>query len=148
MEAIKISYLVETRNQIKKAEDEDVNDTAPVTLNLSRKLVNYCEKELNNNRYDTDFPRSLAKQTQYEINHAFYINNHVNEFNNRDETLENLILSSKLEVRKFAAAIEIEKNFANGLSPVVKNAVEKIEMLKTNNAKLKETVLALGQEVK
>jgi len=148
LEAIKISYLVKTRNQIKKAEDEDVHDTAPVTLNLSRKLVNDCEKELNNNRYDTDRPRSLAKQAQYEINHAFYIDKFINEFNDKDETLENLILSSELELGKVAAALEIEKNFANGLSPVAENAVEKIEKLKTGNAKLKETVSALDQEIK
>ena len=148
LESIKVSYLVETRKQIEKAEDEDVDDNAPITLSLSRKLVNDCEKELNNNRYDSDFPRSLAKQAQYEINHAFYINNFVNDFNDRDETLENLILSSELELGKVAAALEIEKNFANGLTPVADNAVGNIRKLKTDNAKLKETVLALDQEVK
>lgn len=148
LEAIKISYLVKTRSQIKKAEDEDISDNAPVTLKLSKKLVNDCEKELNNNRYDTDFARSLAKQAQYEISHAFYINNFINEFSDKDETLENLILSSELELGKIAAAIEIKKDFANGLAPVSENAVEKIEKLKTDNARLKETVLALDQEIK
>lgn len=147
LEAIKISYLVKTRSQIKKAEDEDINDNAPITLSLSRKLVNDCEKELNNNRYDTDFSRSLAKQAQYEINHAFYINDFINEFNDKDETLENLILSFEIEFGKIAAALDVEKDFANGLSPVAEKAVEKIEKLKTMNAKLNETVLALDQEV-
>jgi OmpA-OmpF porin, OOP family len=148
LEAIKISYLVETRNQIKRAEDEDVSDTAPVTLSLAKKLVNDCEKELNNNRYDMDLPRSLAKQAQYEISHAFFVDNLINDFDEKDETLENIILSAEAELGKVAAAIEVEKNFASGLSLVADNAVEKIEQMKTANAKLNETVLTLEQEVK
>ena len=148
LEAIKIAYLVETRKQIKKAEDQNVGDRAPVTLALSKKLVKDCEKELNENRYDTDLPRSLAKQAQYEINHAFFINRFVRNFEDKDHTLENLILSTEKEFMKIAAAIGTEPAFDNGFTPVADGIVEHAAVLKTENVKQKETIAALEQEVK
>ncbi|MCB0748128.1 MAG: hypothetical protein KDC90_11765, partial [Ignavibacteriae bacterium] len=102
LEAIKIAYLVETRNKIRDAEDKDIADNAPKTLALAKKLVKDTERELNDNRYDTDLPRSLAQQAQYEISHAFYLDKAINNFNDKDETLENLMLASESELGKIA----------------------------------------------
>jgi OOP family OmpA-OmpF porin len=148
LEAIKKSYLVETRNKIKLAEDKKVNKTAPVTLALAKKLVKDCEKELNENRYDTDLPRSLAKQAQYEINHAFYIDKVVNKFNDKDETLESHILAAEKELGKIAASIEVEEAFDNGLAPVADKILEKTKLLKSENDKYKQTISNLENEVK
>ena len=148
LESIKIAWLVETRKQIEKAEDQNIGKNAPVTLAFSKQLVKECEKELNENRYDTDLPRSLAKQAQYEINHAFFINRFVRNFEDKDQTLESLILSTEKEFMKIAAAIGTEAAFDNGFAPVADGIVEHASSLKTENEKQKETIAALEQEVK
>ena len=60
--AIKANYLAETNMLLKKAEDLDVEDRAPKTLKLAQQLVRQAEKELNENRYDTDVARHLARR--------------------------------------------------------------------------------------
>ncbi|PID62400.1 MAG: hypothetical protein CR986_01835 [Ignavibacteriae bacterium] len=147
LEAIKISYLVETRNKISDAEDLDIQDTAPKTLALSKKLVNECEKELNNNRYDTDLPRSLAKSAQYEIAHAYYIDKVVNDFNKNDNTLENMILDIENDFSKIISALEIEKDFTSGFSPMAELSAGEVTKIKNENSKLKESVAALEHEL-
>lgn len=148
LEAIKISYLVETRSKIAKAEDNDVTETAPITLALAKKLVNECETELNNNRYDTDKPRSLAKRAQYEIKHALYIDNFVNDFNAKEKTLESLILDVENEFQKIVNAIEIQGDYTSGFAPVADKAAEQITNIRNENVSLNEKVSALEQEVK
>jgi len=148
LEAIKIAYLVETRNKIREAEDKDVTETSPKTLALSKQLVKDCERELNDNRYDADLPRSLAQQAQYEISHAFFLNEMINNFNENDETLENLILASEIELGKVAATVDVDKSFDKGLAPVADNIVSKVNELKNNNTKLMQTVSSLEEEIK
>jgi hypothetical protein len=46
---------------------------APVTLEKAQRLLAEAERELNENRYDTDRPRSLARQANYEAKHALHL---------------------------------------------------------------------------
>ncbi len=148
LEAIKIAYLVGTRKKIKEAEEKDIMETAPKTLTLSKQLVKDTERELNENRYDTDKPRSLAQQAQYEINHAFYLDKIIREFDDNEETLENIILNSEAEIGKIAATVDVNRSFDNGLTPVVENIIEKVNNLKNRNVKLNEKIASLEREVK
>lgn len=148
LEAIKIAYLVETRKSIQRAEDNDVTDTAPVTLALAKKLVSDCETELNNNRYDTDLPRSLAQRAQYEISHAFFIDKFINDYKNQDRTLESLILDTENELAKIAGLVDAEQKFDNGLTPVADNIASKVELLISDKESLTQTVASLEQELK
>lgn len=59
MKAIKANYLDETRNLIKKAEDMDADDEAPVTLAKAKSLIEKTAKELEQNRTDM-IPTILA----------------------------------------------------------------------------------------
>jgi OOP family OmpA-OmpF porin len=68
--AIKTNYLDNTRILLTKAEDSDVKDKAPVTLKRAKDLISRAETSLNKNRYDTDEPRGLALEAQYEAKHA------------------------------------------------------------------------------
>src|SRR5690606_16965907 len=60
--AIKAQYLSQTRALLAQAEQLRVQRTAPITLAKAQALLEQAEMELNNNRYDTDLPRSLAQQ--------------------------------------------------------------------------------------
>ncbi|MDH3860787.1 MAG: hypothetical protein OEU53_03710, partial [Gammaproteobacteria bacterium] len=71
--AIKEQYLSETRRLLQDADRARVGRYAPVTLGRAKQLLADAERELNENRYDTDLPRSLAVQANYEAKHAIYL---------------------------------------------------------------------------
>ena len=71
--SIKATYLNATRQLIAKAEKEKVEKYAPRTLQKSKNLLQKAEQALIQNRYDTDLPRSLAQQAEYEAKHAMFL---------------------------------------------------------------------------
>jgi outer membrane protein OmpA-like peptidoglycan-associated protein/HEPN domain-containing protein len=93
--SIKASYLNDTRALLKQAEKLDVEDEAPKTLKNARDLVKQAEKELNENRYDTDVARGLAKQANYQAKHAIYLSKTIKQMEDQDQTWEDLMLASE-----------------------------------------------------
>ena len=71
--AIKAQYLSQTRALLAEAEQQRVPRYAPLTFARAQALLAEAEAELNANRYDTDVPRSLAQQANYEARHAIYL---------------------------------------------------------------------------
>ena len=71
--AIKAQYLSQTRALLAEAEQARVPRLAPRTYEKARSLLAEAERELSENRYDTDLPRSLAQQANYEARHAIYL---------------------------------------------------------------------------
>ena len=60
--AIKTIYLAETGMLITTAEKQSAKRYAPETLAKAKDLLRRAEIELTENRYDTDLPRSLARE--------------------------------------------------------------------------------------
>ena len=71
--AIKAQYLSQTRALLAEADQARVPRLAPRTYEKARSLLAEAERELSENRYDTDLPRSLAQQANYEARHAIYL---------------------------------------------------------------------------
>ena len=71
--AIKEQYLSETRRLLTDADRAKVGRYAPITLGKAKQLLADADRELNENRYDTDLPRSLAMRANYEAKHALYL---------------------------------------------------------------------------
>ncbi len=90
--AIKAQYLTETRRLLADAERARVGRYAPMTLGKAKQLLAEAEKELNENRYDTDRPRNLARQANYEAKHAIYLSEVVRDVRDKDLTVEQLVL--------------------------------------------------------
>ncbi|MEO1594651.1 MAG: OmpA family protein [Pseudomonadota bacterium] len=112
--AIKTKYLSETRQLLADAERARVDRYAPVTLQKSRDLLARAERELNENRYDTDLPRSLAQQANYEARHAIYLSEVGRRVRDRDLSVEELVLSWEQSLAEIAAAADIVPDMANG----------------------------------
>ena len=83
--AIKTNYLQETWSLLEQADKMKVKDNAPKTLERARELIKQAEKELNENRYDTDVARSLAQQANYEAKHAIYLHNLIKQMKKDDK---------------------------------------------------------------
>ena len=90
--AIKAQYLSETRRLLADADRARVGRYAPITLSRAKQLLANAERELNENRYDTDLPRSLAKQANYEAKHALYLSEVVRKERDKDLTVEQIVL--------------------------------------------------------
>ncbi len=75
--AIKQAYLGEIRNLLDSAREHRAKRYAPLTLARAEGLAERAERELENNRYDADLPRSLAREAAYEARHAIYLSGYV-----------------------------------------------------------------------
>ena len=125
--AIKAQYLTETRRLLADAERARVGRYAPLTLGRANQLLAEAEKELNENRYDTDRPRNLARQANYEAKHAIYLSKVVQEVRNKDLTVEQLVLEWEEPLNKIAGAADIVPAMSNGHAELVGELVAHIE---------------------
>lgn len=66
LESIKANYLTNAKKLLEKADNNKVDKVAPKTIAESKGLVSKAEKELLENRYDTDDARRMAKEAEYK----------------------------------------------------------------------------------
>ncbi len=137
--AIKSQYLSETRQLLADADRARVGRYAPITLGKAKQLLAEAERELSENRYDTDRPRSLAKQANYEAKHAIYLSEIVRKVRDRDLTAEELVLQWEAPLRNIAGAADIVPNMEDGPDRLAAELVAHVENI--NNE-----LQALGQE--
>jgi OmpA-OmpF porin, OOP family len=128
--AIKAQYLSQTRALLAEADQARVSRMAPRTYEKARSLLAEAERELSENRYDTDLPRSLAQQANYEARHAIYLAGLVDRLRQEDQTLEDLILSYEQPLADISAAADKVAQLDKGIDPVVAELVAYIEGLR------------------
>ncbi len=136
--AIKTRYLSETRKLLAEAEDARVSRYAPQTLAQARKFLQQAEKELNENRYDTDLPRSLAQQANYEARHASYVAELVRNVADKRMTVEDLILAWEKPLIEIAGAADIVPDLASGPAELSARLATQVEDLIARNQSLEQ----------
>ena len=137
--AIKAQYLGETRDLLAQADRARVGRYAPITLGKAKQLLADAERELNENRYDTDLPRSLARQANYEAKHAIYLSEVVRQVRDRDLTAEELVLQWEKSLRNIAGAADVVPDMEDGPERLASELVAYIDNANNRNQ-------ALGQE--
>jgi outer membrane protein OmpA-like peptidoglycan-associated protein len=137
--AIKAQYLSDTRRLLADADRARVERYAPITLGKAKQLLAEAERELNENRYDTDLPRSLARQANYEAKHAIYLSEIVRKVRDRDLTAEQLVLQWEAAMRNIAGAADVVPDMQDGPDKLTAELVAYIDNLRKENQ-------ALGQE--
>ncbi|MGI9258310.1 MAG: OmpA family protein [Gammaproteobacteria bacterium] len=125
--AIKAQYLSQTRALLAQAEQARVPRYAPITFERASLLLTQAEEELNNNRYDTDLPRSLAQQANYEARHAIYLAERIQLLRDDDWTEEQIILAYEEPLTQIAAAADRVAQLDGGTEPVTTELVAFIE---------------------
>lgn len=134
--AIKTRYLADTRQLLAEAEQAKVGRYAPDTLAESRKFLQRAEKELNENRYDTDLPRSLAQQANYEARHAAYLAGLVRNVSDKRMTIEDLILAWEKPLVEIAGAADVVPDLAAGPTALSSKLAALVEDLISRNQSL------------
>ncbi len=137
--AIKAQYLTETRQLLADADRARVGRYAPITLGNAKQLLADAERELNENRYDTDLPRSLARRANYEAKHAIYLSEVVRKVRDRDLTAERLVLQWEKPMRDIAGAADVVPDMEDGPDNLSLALVTYIDQMRNENQ-------ALGQE--
>ena len=137
--AIKAQYLSETRRLLTDADRAKVGRYAPFTLNKAKQLLARAERELNENRYDTDLPRNLARQANYEAKHAIYLSEVGRKVRDRDFTAEQLVLQWEKSMREVAGAADVAPDMEQGPDNLEQTLVAYINQMRNDNQ-------ALGQE--
>jgi outer membrane protein OmpA-like peptidoglycan-associated protein len=137
--AIKAQYLTETRRLLADADRARVGRYAPLTLGKAKQLLADAERELSENRYDTDLPRSLARQANYEAKHAIYLSEVVRDVRDDNLTVEQLVLQWEEPLAKIAGIADI--------TPAMSGGHDKIEVdLMTYIENMQRQVQGLEQE--
>jgi OOP family OmpA-OmpF porin len=147
--AIKAQYLSQTRALLAEAEQARVPRLAPRTFEKARGLLAEAERELNENRYDTDLPRSLAQQANYEARHAIYLAGLIERLREEEQSLEDLVLSYEQPLLDISAAADKVAQLDQGIEPVVTELVAYIEGLREQaeqaNRDLADTRTRVGE---
>ena len=138
--AIKAEYLTQTRQLLKDADKRKVGRYAPFTLNRAKQVLADAERELEENRYDTDYPRSLAQQANYEAKHAFYLADVVLKVRNKDLSVEMLVLQWEDPLREIAGAADVLPAMANGHDELEAALVAYIEHVRSDVQSLEQDV--------
>ena len=125
--AIKAQYLSETRRLLANADRARVGRYAPLTLGKAKQLLADAERELNENRYDTDLPRSLARRANYEAKHALYLSEIVRRVRDKDLSTEQLVLAWEKPLAQIAAAADIVPNMEEGPENLTNELVEFVD---------------------
>jgi outer membrane protein OmpA-like peptidoglycan-associated protein len=112
--AIKAEYLSDTRRLLADADRARVGRYAPATLGKAKQLLADAERELSENRYDTDLPRSLAQQANYEAKHAIYLSEIVRQIRDKKLTAEELVLQWEQPLEAIAGVADIVPNMEAG----------------------------------
>ena len=138
--AIKAEYLTETRRLLADADKRRVGRYAPFTLNKAKQLLSDAERELEENRYDTDYPRSLAQQANYEAKHAFYLADVVLAVRNKDLSVEMLILQWEEPLREIAGAADVLPAMSTGHDELAAELVAYVENARNEMQSLEQDV--------
>ena len=112
--SIKAQYLSETRRLLNDADRARVGRYAPITLGKAKQLLADADRELNENRYDTDLPRSLAIQANYEAKHALYLSEIVRQVRDKKMTAEELVLQWERAMRTVAGVADVVPDMQDG----------------------------------
>lgn len=146
--AIKAQYLTETRQLLADADRAKVGRYAPITLGKAQQLLAEAERELNENRYDTDRPRNLARQANYEAKHAIYLSEVVRDVRDKDLTVEELVLQWEEPLREISSAADVFPAMSDGHAALTDELVLYIENMRMNEQSLQQeseaNVLALA----
>lgn len=145
--AVKATYLTGTKALIAKAEKDKIHKLAPKTLERARTLLAQAEKALTDNRYDTDLPRSLAQQAQYEARHAIYLAGLIERAHEHRLTMEDVILDWETPVREIAAAADVASELHRGYREPTSRIISFIDAQQWRLQKLDQETKQLQAEV-
>jgi outer membrane protein OmpA-like peptidoglycan-associated protein len=146
--AIENNYLSGARTRIAEAKQQQVERYAPKTLARAEQLL--ADAGLRRDRYDTDYPRTLAREANYEARHAMYLAGRIRAMNDRDISAEDLLLEAEAPVAQIAGELDLVAEFDTGFETSGANMLSAIESLRESRETLvqrEERIVFLENEM-
>lgn len=140
LSAIKGLYLSETRSLLAQADQLKVDKYAPRTLEKAQSLMLQAESALTENRYDTDLPRSLAQQANYQVKHAIYLSRYIQHARENKITREQIVLDWETPLQRIAAAADKLAKLDEGYGESTEELIRYIENLRSTQQRLEQDV--------
>jgi OOP family OmpA-OmpF porin len=134
--AIKANYLTETRTLLEKADEVRADRYAPVSFERATELLAEAEGLLNTNRYDTDRPRTLAREAKHNALHAIYVAGLEDAIRRRELTLETVLLDWEGSIARLAELLDVPVVFDEGEDAAIAAIETGIKTLISENAAL------------
>lgn len=136
--AIENNYLSGARRLIEQAHDQRVDRYAPKTLARAESLLTEAETRLRTDRYDTDLPRSLAREANYEARHSMYLATRIGAVDDRDITNEDLLLEAEAAFVQIAGNLDIVAALDNGFDEPTAAVIEHIQALQSDRETMQQ----------
>lgn len=124
LESIKANYLTNAKKLLKSADDTKVTKVAPKTIAESKGLVSKAEKELLENRYDTDDARYLAQEAEYKALLAMNIAKE--EKIKKEYKTEDYLLMSYKPLSLIGESLDLNLRFDKGVDGPVSEITNRI----------------------
>ena len=140
LDAIKSNYFKEARVRINRALENKVERYAPRLLGKAQETLLEAEQALDKDRYDTDRPRSLAKQAKIDAGHALLIAEESRQLRKNKVSYESLALNAELPLHEIAESLDLSIAMDEGKQPPTKEIIAAIEELKQDSQRLETTL--------
>jgi len=143
LKAIKSTYLNETRDLLSQAKKLRADRYASKTYEDAKSLLSQAETQLEEDRYDTDRPRNLARQAKHEAYHSIYLARIGNDVRKGDRSTEEVLLEWEASLRRLGDVLDTPLYFDNGETAAVNTLVSKVNDL---NALVERLAQDLGDK--
>ncbi len=140
LESIKANYLTNAKKLLQKADDNKVDKVAPKTIAEAKGLVKGAEKELLENRYDTDDARHLAKEAEYKALLAMHIAKEEKSLDERGFETEDYLLMNYNTLEKIGEALDMSLKFNAGVDMPVSKITQRIAHDQLRMANLESSI--------
>ncbi len=150
LSAIQQSILGQAREQIKKNEQNEIAEDAPVTEALAKDLIAQSEQLLKENRYSRDKAIKLANEAEYEAKHAAHIAELARQVKEMDAGYEYLILQGEDPLKTLNEEIGKVARFDKGYDEATKNLedyIASVDVLKAKIADQKKQIAQLEEKL-
>jgi outer membrane protein OmpA-like peptidoglycan-associated protein len=138
--AIKANYLNETRDFIAMAKKLKADRYAPTSFGNAVSLLDAAEKELTNNRYDADKPRSLAADAKHNALHAIYVAKLENRIRSRELNLETILLGWEASIARLGDALDTPVYFDYGEEAAIDVLLEGMTRMRLEKEAMAQTI--------
>ena len=145
--AIKANYLQQTRNLLVQADDMRGRRVAPQAFERATTLLAEAEAALNEDRYDTDRPRNLARMAEESAYQAVYIADIERRIRSDDYSVEALVIEWERAMRDVADLLEVPVQFDTGPTSAVVTLKRAIDVLQSELADARQTVAEQDQQI-
>ena len=146
LKAIKTNYLGGARNLIAEAKELKADRYATKTFIDAKLLLADAERELTENRYDTDYPRDLARRARNEAQHAITITKLSIGVKKKDFSVEDIITNYERPLTAIAGELDIVPSLHDGYDETETEIIKSVKNLQKRSKELDQSLLVRAEQ--